>query len=104
MIENVHITQCGGSMPSISTLYPNDITFYFHENQSVTLLVSYSSYIMLFGVNINNYYGFAILLININNNVTVNNVNITSTSGSAQCIQKVVPSCGGTGLIILTIE
>ena len=100
MIENVHITQCGGPMPSISTLYPNDTTFYFHENQSVTLLVSYSSHIMLFGVNINNYYGFAILLININNNVTVNNVNITSTSGSAQCIQKVVPSCGGTGLIL----
>ena len=72
MIENVHITQCGGPMPSTSTLYPNDTAFYFHEGQSVTLFVSYSSYIMMFGVNINNYYGFAILLININNNITLN--------------------------------
>ena len=29
MIENVHITQCGGPMPSTSTLYPNDKAFYF---------------------------------------------------------------------------
>ena len=100
MIENVHITQCGGPMPSTSTLYPNDTAFYFHEGQSVTLFVSYSSHITMFGVNINNYYGFAILLININNNVTLNNINITSTSGSAQCSEKVLPSCGGSGLIV----
>ena len=100
MIENVHITQCGGIMPSISTLYPNDTAFYFHEGQSVTLLFTYSSYIMMFGVNINNYYGFAILLININNNATLNNINITSTSGSAQCSKKALSSCGGSGLIL----
>ena len=69
MIENVHITQCGGPMPSTSTLYPNDTTFYFYESQSVTLFISYSSYIMLSGVNINKYYSFAILLININNTI-----------------------------------
>ena len=100
MIENVHITQCGGPMPSTSTLYPNDTAFYFHEGQSVTLFVSYSSHIMMFGVNINNYYGFAILLININNNVTLKNINITFTSGSAQCSEKVLTSCGGSGLIV----
>ena len=100
MIENVHITQCGGPMPSTSTLYPNDTAFYFHEGQSVTLFVSYSSYIMLFGVNIKNYYGFAILLININNNVTLYNINITATSGSAQCSVTLLPNCGGSGLIL----
>ena len=100
MIENVHITQCGGSMPSTSTLYPNDTAFYFHEGQSVTLFVSYSSHITMFGVNINNYYGFAILLINSNNNVTINNIKITSTSGTAQCSKNVAPSCGGSGLIL----
>ena len=100
MIENVHITQCGGPMPSTSTLYPNDTAFYFHEGQSVTLFASYSSHITMFGVNINKYYGFAILLININNNVTLFNINITSTYGSAQCFQKALPSCGGSGLIV----
>ena len=39
--------------------------------------------LLKFGVSITNYYGFAILLININNSVTLNNVNITFTSGSA---------------------
>ena len=100
MIENVHITQCGGPMPSTSTLYPNDTAFYFHEGQSVTLFASYSSHIKMFGVNINNYYGFAILLININNIVTLNNINITSTSHSTRCSEKVLPSCGGSGLIV----
>ena len=71
MIENVHITQCGGPMSSTSTLYPNDKAFYFHEGQSVTLFASYSSHITMFGVNINNFYGFAILLININSNLTM---------------------------------
>ena len=104
MIENVHITQCGGPMPSTSTLYPNDTAFYFHEGQSVTLFASYSSHITMFGVNIINYYGFAILLININNNATLNNINITSTSGSAQCSEKVLTSCGGSGLIYNRIE
>ena len=55
MIENVHITQCGGPMPSTSTLYPNDTAFYFHKSQSLTMFVSYSSYITMFGVNINKY-------------------------------------------------
>ena len=100
MIENVHITQCGGPMPSTSTLYPNDTAFYFHEGQSVTLFVSYSSHITIFGVNINRYYGFAILLININNHVTFNNINITSTTGNLQCSEKVLTSCGGSGLIV----
>ena len=100
MIENVHITQCGGPMPSNSTLYPNDTAFYFHEGQSVTLFASYSSHITMFGVNINKYYGFAILLININSNLTLNNINITLTSGSAQCSEKVLTSCGGSGLIL----
>ena len=84
--------------------YPNNTAFYLHEGQSVTLFASYSSHIMMFGVNINNYYGFAILLININNNITLNNINITSTSGSAQCSEKVLTSCGGSGLIYNRIE
>ena len=100
LIENVHITQCGGPMPSTSTLYPNDTAFYFHEGQSVTLFASYSSHITMFGVNINKYYGFAILLINVNKNATLNNINITSTSGTAQCSEKALPSCGGSGLIL----
>ena len=74
--------------------------FYFHEGQSVTLFASYSFHITMFGVNINNYYGFAILLININNNVTLNNIKITSTSGTAQCSKKALPTCGGSGLIV----
>ena len=39
-IENVHITKCGGLMPSTSTLYPNDTSFTFMTvNQSHCLLV-----------------------------------------------------------------
>ena len=100
LIDNVHITQCGGPMPSTSTLYPNDTAFYFHEDQSVTLLISYSSDITILGVNINNYYGFAILLINPNKNTTLINVNISSSSSSEQCSKNLLPSCGGSGLIL----
>ena len=100
VIENVHITQCGGPMPSTSILYPNDTAFYFHEDQSVTLFISYSSDITIFGVNINYYYGFAILLINPNKNTTVTNINISSSSGSGQCSINPLPSCGGSGLIL----
>ena len=100
LIENVHITQCGGPMPSTSTLYPNDTAFYFHEDQSVTLFISYSSDITILGVNINDYYGFAILLINPNKNTTLINVNISSSSTSGQCSINLLPSCGGSGLIL----
>ena len=72
-------------MPSASTLYPNDTSFYFRESQSVTLLISYSSDITLSNVNINNYYGFAVLLINPNNNSILNNVNISFSFGNVQC-------------------
>ena len=99
-IGNVHITQCGGPMPSTSILYPNDTAFYFHEDQSVTLLISYSSDITIFGININDYYGFAILLINPNKNTTLTNVSISSSSGSGQCSINLLPSCGGSGLIL----
>ena len=99
-IENVHITKCGGLMPSTSTLYPNDTSFYFHESQSVTLLISYSSNIIMSNVNINNYYGFAVLLINLNNNSILNNVNISYSSGNVQCSENLSLSCGGSGLIL----
>ena len=55
---------------------------------------------MLFGVTINNYYGFAIFLINVNNNVTFNNVNITSKSSRAPYSEKVISCCSGSGVIM----
>ena len=97
-IDNIHITHCGGPMPSpnqTNSLYPNDTTFYFVEGQLVTLLISYSSNIMLFRMTVINYYGFAVLLINPNNNVNLTNVIVNSStmvdSNSSQ---------GGSGLVI----
>ena len=91
-IENIHITGCGGPMPSpnkFKFLYPNDKHFYFHDNQLVTLFISYSSHINLLKVAINTYYGFAILLINPKNNASLTEMNITSSNNSS-----------GSGLII----
>ena len=89
-------------MPSpdqVNTLYPNDTAFFFNEGQLVSLLVSYSSDITLIRVNISNYYGFASLLINPNNNVTLTNINIVSSNAS-QCSQTLLPNCSGSGLIL----
>ena len=102
VIDNINITQCGGPMPSpdqTNTLYPNDTAFFFHEDQLVTLLVSYSSDITLFRVKISNYYGFAALLINPNNNVTLTNINIVF-SNPFKCSQNLLPNCSGSGLIL----
>ena len=102
VIDNINITQCGGPMPSpdqANTLYPNDAAFFFNEGQLVSLLVSYSSDITLFRVNISNYYGFASLLINPNNNITLTNINIVSSNVS-QCSQTLLPNCSGSGLIL----
>ena len=100
VIDNINITQCGGPMPSpdqTNTLYPNDTAFFFYEGQSATLLVSYSSNITMFRVKISNYYGFAALLINPNNNMTLTNINIVSSN---QCSQSLLPNCSGSGLIL----
>ena len=97
-IDNIHITHCGGPMPSpnqTNTLYPNDTTFYFVEGQLVSLLISYSSNIMLFRMTVINYYGFAILLINPNNNVNLTNVIVNS---STMVNSSLLP--GGSGLVI----
>ena len=102
VIDNIHITQCGGPMPStdqVNTLYPNDTAFVFNEGQLVSLLVSYSSDITLFRVKISKYYGFASLLINPNNNVTLTNINIVS-SNCSQCSQTLLLNCNGSGLIL----
>ena len=102
VIDYIHITQCGGPMPStdqVNTLYPNDTAFVFNEGQLVSLLVSYSSDITLFRVKISNYYGFASLLINPNNNVTLTNINIVSSNRS-QCSQTLLLNCSGSGLIL----
>ena len=100
VIDNINIIQCGGPIPSpdqANTLYPKDTAFFFYEAQLVTLLVSYSSDITLFRVKISNYYGFAALLINPNNNVTLTNINIVSSN---QCSQTLLPNCSGSGLIL----
>ena len=102
VIDNIHITQCGGPMPSpdqANNLYPNDTAFFFNEGQLVSLLVSYSSDITLFRVKISKYYGFASLLINPNNNVTLTNISIV-TSNPSQCSQPYLPNCIGSGLIL----
>ena len=93
IIENIYITNCGGPMPSANkfkSLYPNDNNFYFNDNQLVTLLISYSSHINLINVDINTYYGFAILLINPKNNASLTEIEIYSSNNSS----------GGSGLII----
>ena len=97
-IHNIYITKCGGPMPSpnqTNTLYPDDSIFYFVEGQLVTLLISYSSNIMLFRMTVINYYGFAILLINPNNNVNLTNIFVNSSS----VIISNSPQ-GGSGLVI----
>ena len=97
-IDNIHITHCGGPMPSpnqTNTLYPNDTSFYFVEGQLVSLLISYSSNIMLFRMTVINYYGFAILLINPNNNVNLTNVIVNSST----MVNSSLPQ-GGSGLVI----
>ena len=102
VIDNINITQCGGPMPSpdqTNTLYPNDTAFFFHKGQLVTLLISYSSDITLFRVKISNYYGFAALLINLNNKVTLANI-IIVFSNSSKCSQNLLPNCSGSGLIL----
>ena len=97
-IDNIHITHCGGPMPSpnqTNTLYPNDTTFYFVECQLVTLLISYSSNITLFRMTVINYYGFVVLLINPNNNVNLTNVIINRSSMVSSNSTQ-----GGSGLVI----
>ena len=41
MIENVHITQCGGPMSSTSTLYPNDTAFYYDIISIISIMTSF---------------------------------------------------------------
>ena len=97
-IDNIYIKQCGGPLSypdQTNTLYPNDTTFYIVEGQLITLLISYSSNIMLFRITVINYYGFAILLINPNNNVNLTNIIVTNSS----MVISNSPQ-GGAGLVI----
>ena len=64
-------------MPSpnkFKSLYPNDKFFYFNGGQLVTLCISHSSHINLLNVDIDDYYGFAILLINPKNNTSLTDI------------------------------
>ena len=94
----LHITHCGGPMPSsnqTNTLYPNDTNFYFVEGQLVSLLISYSSNITLFRMTVINYYGFAVLLINPKNNANLINIIVSSST----MVNSNSPQ-GGSGLVI----
>ena len=61
----------------------------------MTLLISYSSNIMLFRMTVINYYGFAVLLINPNNKVNLTNVIVSSSS----MVSSNSPQ-SGSGLVI----
>ena len=88
-------------MPSTSNLYHNDTAFYFYKDQSVALPISYSHDVTILGVNFNNYYCYAILLINANKNTTLINVNISSYSSTEKCSINLLPSCGRTYISVI---
>ena len=99
-IEGLHITKCGDILPSFALMYPHDDLFYFHPNQSTSLIFSHCINTTISKIKISFYFGFSAIFINPSGFTSVQDITVTSSLDVIKCSALYNISCTGTGIVL----
>ena len=99
-IKGLHITNCGDILPSFALMYPRDKLFYFHPNQSTSLIFSHCINTTISEMKISVYFGFSAIFINPSGFTSIQDITVMSSRGEIKCSAHYNISCTGTGIVL----
>ena len=99
-IEGLHIINCGDILPSFALMYPHDKLFYFHPNQSTSLIFSHCINTTISKIKISFYFGFSAIFINPSGFTSIQDITVMSSHGEIKCSARYNISCTGTGIVL----
>ena len=101
-LENLEFTGCGATITKSAVAFFNDTYPHLGYKQKALLVFNHCHNITLQHVNITNYIGYAIFMLNPLNSSLMNCVRVTAgTAGASDCTNSSMFGCAGSGIFVM---
>ena len=100
-LENLEFTGCGATITNTAVAFFNDTHPYLGYKQKALLVFNHCLKITIQHVDIFNYIGYAIFMLNPLNSSLMNDVIVTARTGIMYCNDSVTFACSGSGIFVM---
>ena len=100
-LENLEFTGCGATITKSAVIFFNDTHPHLGYKQKALLVFNHCHNITIQHVNITNYIGYAIFMLNLLNSSLLNHVRVTLGTGANYCNDSGMFACAGSGIFVM---
>ena len=101
-LENLEFIGCGATITKSAVAFFNDTHPHLGYKQKALLVFNHCHNITIQHVNITNYIGYAIFMLNPLNSSLMNHVRVTvGTAGASDCTDSSMFGCAGSGIFVM---
>ena len=101
-LENLEFTGCGATITKSAVAFVNDTHPHLGYKQKALLVFNHCHNITIQHVNITNYIGYAIFMLNPLNSSLMNHVRVTlGSAGAMYCNDSGMFACAGSGIFVM---
>ena len=100
-LENLEFTGCGATITKSAVTFFNDTHPHLGYKQKALLVFNHCHNITIRHVNIINYIGYAIFMLNPLNSSLMNYVRVTKGTGGVYCNDSDMFACAGSGIFVM---
>ena len=100
-LENLEFTGCGATITKSAVAFFNDTHPHLGYKQKALLVFNHCHNVTIQHVNITNYIGYAIFMLNPLNSSLMNQVSVISGTGASNCTDSVMFACAGSGIFVM---
>ena len=100
-LENLEFTGCGATITKSAVTFFNDTHPHLGYKQKALLVFNHCHNITIQDVNITNYIGYVIFMLNPLNSSLMNHVKVRAGTGGMYCNDSVMFACAGSGIFVM---
>ena len=100
-LKNLEFTGCGATITKSAVVFFNETHPHLGYKQKALLVFNHCHNITIQNVNIINYIGYAIFMLNPLNSSLMNQVRVTIETGSMYCNDSGMFACAGSGIFLM---
>ena len=100
-LENLEFTGCGATITKSAVTFFNDTHPHLGYKQKALLVFNHCHNITIQHVNVINYIGYAIFMLNPLNLSLMSHVTVTTRTGGMYCSDSVMFACAGSGIFVM---
>ena len=100
-LENLEFTGCGATITTSAVAFFNDTHPHLGYKQKALLVFNHCHNITIQHVNITNYIGYAIFMLNPLNSSLMNHVRVTAGTGASDRTDSSMFGCAGSGIFVM---